>query len=132
MKMFARIALFLVLATSVAAEDLAICSFNIQFLGSSVRRDNAALSAILEEFDIYRVTPPCGDCRAFDYLKIQAHHDLGDGIHVAFGESLLPVELASSNPDASDFLLANGSFRDRSYEVHTSLMIGNDLNPRDG
>jgi len=31
---------------------LAICSFNIQFLGQSVKRDNIALVSILKDFDI--------------------------------------------------------------------------------
>lgn len=43
-------------------EVLSICSFNIQFLGNSPRRDNAALGAILRGFDIVvvqeLVSPP--------------------------------------------------------------------------
>lgn len=33
-------------------ETLSICSFNIQFLGQSVKRDDAALARILEPFDV--------------------------------------------------------------------------------
>ena len=33
-------------------EPLKVCSFNIQFLGSSKSRDDAALSIILKDYDI--------------------------------------------------------------------------------
>jgi len=33
-------------------DELMICSFNIQFLGQSTSRDDAALAKILEDFDI--------------------------------------------------------------------------------
>ena len=39
-------------AESAAPKTLAVCSFNIQFLGSSARRDNAALAELLKPYDI--------------------------------------------------------------------------------
>lgn len=44
------------------ADDLTICSFNIQFLGNSTRRDDVALASILADYDIVvvqeLVSPP--------------------------------------------------------------------------
>ena len=44
------------------AADLTICSFNIQFLGNSTRRDDVALASILADYDIVvvqeLVSPP--------------------------------------------------------------------------
>lgn len=45
-----------------SAESLSICSFNVQFLGNSTHRDDAALAALLEDYDIVviqeLVSPP--------------------------------------------------------------------------
>ena len=45
------------------AESLTICSFNIQFLGHFKKRDDTALSKILEDYDIVviqeLIAPPC-------------------------------------------------------------------------
>ncbi len=35
-----------------AQDSLAICSFNVQFLGQSTRRDDQALARIMEFFDV--------------------------------------------------------------------------------
>jgi endonuclease/exonuclease/phosphatase family metal-dependent hydrolase len=37
---------------TASSKTLAVCSFNIQFLGSSARRDNAALAELLKPYDI--------------------------------------------------------------------------------
>lgn len=49
-------------STIIAADTLTICTFNIQFLGSSTKRDDQALADILKEHDIVviqeLVSPP--------------------------------------------------------------------------
>lgn len=38
--------------SSSASESVTICSFNIQFLGSSTHRDNAALAGLVKDYDV--------------------------------------------------------------------------------
>src|ERR1044071_9304719 len=45
-------ALFFAFSFAVTADTIRVCSFNIQFLGSSKKRDNAALATILKDYDI--------------------------------------------------------------------------------
>jgi endonuclease/exonuclease/phosphatase family metal-dependent hydrolase len=57
--LFAAIAIFV---SSATAADLRICSFNIQFLGNSTKRDDAGLAMQLRDYDIVviqeLVSPP--------------------------------------------------------------------------
>ena len=44
--------LFLLFPAVLAAEFLTVCSFNIQFLGLSSKRDNAALAELMKGYDV--------------------------------------------------------------------------------
>ena len=67
----------------------------------------------------YRVTNWDKVDEAFESLKRTTDVSLEDGIHIAFGDpgGLLLVPLASSNPECTSLLLANGGFNDTSFEM---------------
>ena len=65
----------------------------------------------------YRVTPIAGDQSSFEHLKRETNHHHRPGVYVAFDGAISPVELMESDVDASDFLFANGQFKDNQYEV---------------
>ena len=65
----------------------------------------------------YRVTPIAGDQSSFEHLKRETRHHHRPGVYVAFDGAISPVELMESDVDASDFLFANGQFKDNQYEV---------------
>jgi hypothetical protein len=62
--------------TSVDENSLAICSFNIQFLGNSTTRENKQLAALLKDYDIVvvqeLVTPPDSGICPVDSIKYSA------------------------------------------------------------
>ena len=51
-EVFHLYAALLVFVLACFSTDIAICSFNIQFLGHFKDRDNAALASVLENYDI--------------------------------------------------------------------------------
>jgi hypothetical protein len=66
----------------------------------------------------YRVTNLNHNITAFQTLKTTHKHDeeLSNGVYVLFDKKT-KVELITSDPDASDFYLPNGNFKDKIYEV---------------
>lgn len=64
----------------------------------------------------YRVTALSGDPAPFAYLKSRTDVQLQDGVYVFCGEPLL-IELAFSDPEATDFFLPNGQFHRETFEI---------------
>jgi hypothetical protein len=65
----------------------------------------------------YRITQLGGDSSPFDHLKRETNHNYRAGVYLALENELCPVELIFSDADASDFLYANGQFKDGEFEV---------------
>ena len=65
----------------------------------------------------YRVTSLGGTQSPFQHLKRETTHHYQPGIYIALGDSISLVELMESDVDASDFLFANGQFKDNHYEI---------------
>ena len=65
----------------------------------------------------YRVTSFGGTQSPFQHLKRETTHHYQPGIYIALGDSISLVELMESDVDASDFLFANGQFKDNHYEI---------------
>ena len=64
----------------------------------------------------YRVTRLTDDASLFSPLQSTRDQTLTDGVYVYFDRPAF-VELIKSNVDASDFLLANGGFTDKRFEL---------------
>lgn len=71
----------------------------------------------------YRVTKLSADSGPFDFLKSTPSVNLDDGVYVHFDDNV-KVELISSDSEASDFLLPNGAFNGRRFEL-LSYLSGN-------
>lgn len=64
----------------------------------------------------YRVTSLSDGSPAFDFLKTTTNASLRNGVYIHLGRPVR-VELAHSDPDASDFYLANGGFNGKRFEM---------------
>jgi hypothetical protein len=64
----------------------------------------------------YRVVPLTADVNAFDHLKSTADVHYLDGVYVHL-ETPVPIPLIFSSVDAADFLLPNGAFKGRTFEI---------------
>jgi hypothetical protein len=64
----------------------------------------------------YRVSPIAGDPALFEALKRESTHVLQNGIYVHW-DIPRPVSLVESDPEITDFYLANGSFSGKRYEL---------------
>ena len=65
----------------------------------------------------YRVSALGEDASAFDHLKRKTDRRYSTGMYIAFGNDIHRVDLIESDVDLSDFLLANGSFNGKTYEL---------------
>lgn len=99
---------FVFLQTCFAQQELKVCSFNIKFIGSYKKKDNVALAALMEPYDIVLiqelVSPPKAGvfpdgttydadpeakgfvdemaCKGFEYLLSVEDTGTGDKIHL--------------------------------------------------
>ncbi|MCP3166620.1 NB-ARC domain-containing protein [Myxococcus qinghaiensis] len=64
----------------------------------------------------YRVTKLSDTAAAFEPLKQTTTTNHPNGVYIFFGRPV-HVELAGSDPDASDFYLANGGFSEKRFEM---------------
>jgi len=64
----------------------------------------------------YRVLPISQTCEEFSPLKRATNIQLADGIYIFFEEPS-PVSLMETDLDISDFYVANGGFREKTYEL---------------
>lgn len=71
----------------------------------------------------YNVTPLGGTSAPFDHLKAKNKENHEDGVYVYLDECTR-VELAVSDPEASDLLLPNGAFNGKRFEM-ISYLSGN-------
>ena len=65
----------------------------------------------------YRVSALGPDSEPFNHLKGATNERYRDGIYIAFGDVIKPVDLILSDVDLSDFLIANGGFNKNTYEL---------------
>ena len=77
----------------------------------------------------YRVTPLCGSCSVFDYLKSTTEAKVPDGVAV-YLDGPLPVPLLTTDADALDIFAPNGNFREASFDVLS--YVSNESKRRDG
>ncbi|MCH7687531.1 MAG: hypothetical protein IH899_12760, partial [Planctomycetes bacterium] len=64
----------------------------------------------------YRVTHLAGDNSPFAHLKRTTDINIPDGVYIFLSE-LRHVALVSSNPESTDFLVPNGGFNGKRYEL---------------
>ena len=64
----------------------------------------------------YRVSSIGGDTKGFDFLKKEINHNLHNGVYIYFGKPKI-VPLVHSNPELNDFFIANGYFKNTSFEL---------------
>ncbi len=64
----------------------------------------------------YRVTPWLHTTDKFESLKRSADYNFPDGVYVLLDDFRL-VELVESNPEATDFWIANGNYNDKDHEL---------------
>lgn len=65
----------------------------------------------------YRVTRLTPDCSTFDKLKTTKSASYEDGVHIAFGNHHMRIDMMLSDPDSLDFYFPNGDFKNKEFEI---------------
>ena len=64
----------------------------------------------------YRVSSIGNNSGEFDFLKREKNHNLENGIYIYFGKPKR-ISLIDSDPELTDFFIANGNFKDKNFEL---------------